>query len=152
MTEPVFASPTWGLWVGGVVVYSAICTLMGLRARPMKSAIYCIAVGFILIVSSPLPVSSSFAVVAVPATGGWLSSGFRHGHLEPFQFLGGCFAPLLGLVAAYYEGWIQMLIAAALAVGLMRLAPHLSRPTLFVVSIVPTVVAVLALACPRSLM
>lgn len=152
MSDPAFVSETWRFWVGGVILFSITCILMGLKARPMTTALYCIAIGIALIASSPLPFRSSLPVISVPAMGGWLCSGFRHGHSEPFEFLGGSFAPLTGVVAAYYESWIPTVVFVGMVFVLTRAAPHLGRRTLFIASALPTVAAVLALLRPISLM
>lgn len=74
---------------------------------------------------------------------------FRHGHFEPFQFLGGSLALLLGVVAAYSESWIPTVVLAGGVFVAVRVAPHLSRRALLVASALPTVAAVLLLLVGR---
>lgn len=145
MSDRAFVCRMWRFWVGGVILFSAMCILMGLKARPRTTAFYCIAMGTLLIVSSPLPFRSSLPLIFVPVTGGWSCSVFRHGHFEPFQFLGGSLALLLGVVAAYSESWIPTVVLAGGVFVAVRVAPHLSRRALLVASALPTVAAVLLL-------
>jgi hypothetical protein len=151
MSNPAIASQSWTLWMGGIIVFSAMCILMGFKARPIVVAMCCVATGIVLIASSPLPFRSSLALVSVPMTGGFLCSGFRYGHLQPFQFLGGSLAPLLGIIGLYEASWIPSAVFAGLAFVVMRTAKHLSRRALFILSVLPTVGALLFLMSPSSL-
>jgi hypothetical protein len=149
---PAFVSSSWSLWVGGIVLLSAICIVLGLRARPLTMAMYCIPLGIVLLVSSLLPFRSSLAIISAPLTGGWLCSVFRHGHLEPLQFLGGSLAPFVGLISVCYESWIPTVLASVAVIAAARAAAHFSRGVLMAASALPTMMAILALSSPARLM